>query len=252
MAPPPTLPAGYGSCLVPREDAVTAFGNTATAVLERVSHGTDSVAGQIDLHNLFTAIGLIFWGFATASRPVCDGDYGGPLGRATGTRMIHLDKRSARSCDPRTQQVIPELSELRKEFAKARRAAIQIDGFDGVRFQELGEPLIFFLTQRVRPATATSEWVRYVFRLYPELTNVFPFALNVGRHALATMLAELELEPALRRYGLGHQRNHAESLSRFSLALIRHYETAFATAASGWLQRCHLTVPRFPSRGVAL
>jgi len=196
---------------------------------------------------VFTAIGLIYFGVMTGGRVIRDGAYGAPIDQAIGTRIAHMDTHNTLRCEPRTQQAMPELRELRNEFAKAKKAAICIEGFDGVRYQELKEPLIFFLTQRVRPSLATSEWVRYVLRMHPDLAAAFPYALNVGRHALATMLAELILEPALRRYGLGHQRNHAETLGRFSMALIRHYETEIAEAISKWIQSNHLSVPRFCS-----
>lgn len=243
-APVPALSGGYGSCVVPLEACIAEFADAVEATLGRLALTRDTPEGFIAYHNLYIAYALVYFALATAGRPVRDGDYGAALALATGPRTVTNDKNSRSHPEPRTLAAMLELRQLRGELLAASRRALEtIPDFDGLRYEELDEPLLFFLTPTGRPARATSDRVRAVLTAYPELAATFPYPLNVGRHALATLLAEAgTLDPQYRRYPLGHQRDHTEALGPFSLLPIAKVEAAFAAEASAWLRRCRLRV----------
>ncbi len=246
---PPLLTGGYGSCVVPLEGMLGKFCDMVEGILDRLARSAD-MGSQIGRHNVFTAYALIYFELATATRPIRDGSFGDPLAQADGARMLLQDKDSTYRCELRTQAVLPGLRQLRQELLDARAAALRLESFDGRRFRELGEPLIFFLTPGGRPSTATSTWVHAVLRAHPELIASFPFPLNVGRHGILTALSEmLGLDPTVARYGAGHTRHHTEELGRFSLTHIADHERSFAEGARAWLHRCGMRVLFSPKGG---
>jgi hypothetical protein len=234
---------GYGSRIVFLDGAPPAFVSTVRRTLRELA-AREGQESRIHYHNVFTMATYVWLQLRTGVRPLRGGVETVPESPDP-DRVRVAEKPSPRRVEVRTLRQTAALAAMRVELRRARDAARRLPSFDEAAYQELGSPLLFFLTADGVPERVTPSAVRRRLRDFPALAETFPFPLNVGRHVLETLLGEAAVDRDVIDYGLGHVRKWREAVGRFSAADLPRLEGAFAEQVEQIAARIGLTVIRY-------
>jgi hypothetical protein len=234
---------GYGTRILCREDALSPFVTIVRQTLRELA-AQESQEARIYYHNGFTTAIYVLLQLRTGVRPMRGGVEAVPDSPHP-DRVRVSEKPSPRHVEVRTLRQTPALAAIRTELRRARDVARRLPGFDEAAYQQLGSPLMFFLTAEGAPQRVTPSGVRHRLRDFPALQAAFPFPLNVGRHVLETLLGEAGIHRDVIDYGLGHVRKWREAAGKFSAADLPGLEDSFADRVEQIAARIGLPVIRY-------